>query len=115
MGLDHAKLKVMLARLFFFCQPLFESPPVVDKASVIDKAIDLRIRRQLWQASKYRQILRLLRRYTKPEDKLFLLAWWLNQEKVCKPEDIVGIGVLRRMAKKKFRGFRQPTFSMRIL
>jgi hypothetical protein len=109
-GLDHAKLKVMLARLFFFGQPLFASPPVVDKASVIDKAIDLRIRRQLWQASKYRQILRLLRRCTKPEDKLFLLAWWLNQEKVCEPEDIVGIGVLRRMAKKKFRGLSATDF-----
>lgn len=36
-GLDHAKLKVMLARLFFFGHPLFESPPVMDKASVIDK------------------------------------------------------------------------------
>jgi hypothetical protein len=101
--LDLAKLKVILAKRLFFGQPLFGSPPVVDEASAIAKELDLRIRRQLWQASKYRQILRLLRRCTKPEDKLFLLAWWLSQEKVCEPEDIVGIGALRRMAKRKFR------------
>jgi hypothetical protein len=108
--LDHAKLKLMLAKLFFFGQPLFESPPVVGKASVVDKVMDLRIRRQLWQASKYRQILRLLRKCSKPEDRLFLLAWWLSQERVCEPEDILGIGALRIMAKKKFSGLSATDF-----
>jgi hypothetical protein len=102
-GLDHAKLKVMLAKLLFFGSPLFQPPPDVDEASIMDKEIDLKIRRQLWQASKYRQILRLLRRWSKQEDRLFLLAWWLSQERVCEPEGILGIGVLRRMANKRFR------------
>jgi hypothetical protein len=101
--LDFAKLKLMLAKPLFFGQPIFGPPPVVDEASVINKETDLKIRTQLWQASKYRQILRLLRRCSKPEDRLFLLAWWLSQERVCEPEDILGIGALRRMAKKRFR------------
>jgi hypothetical protein len=108
--LDLAKLKVMLAKRLFFGQPLFESPPVVDEASAIDKKLDLRIRRQLWQASKYRQVLRLLRRWNQPEDRLFLLAWWLSQERVCEPEDILGIEVIRRMANQKFRALSAADF-----
>jgi hypothetical protein len=100
---DLDKLKLIFARGLFFGRPLFEPPPTVDESSAMKKETDLKIRRQLWVASKYRDILDLVRTRTKREDRLFLLAWWLSQEKVCKPEDIVGIEVLRRLAKKTFR------------
>jgi hypothetical protein len=108
--IDLAKLKVILAEILFFGKPLFEPPPVVDEASAIDKETDLRIRNQLWQGVKYRQILSLLRRCSTPGDRLFLLAWWLSQEKICKPEDILGIEVLRRMAKTRFSGLSATDF-----
>jgi hypothetical protein len=79
--IDLAKLKVILAEILFFGKPLFEPPPVMDEASAIDKEMDLRIRKQLWQGAKYRQILSLLRRCSKPGDRLFLLAWWLSQDR----------------------------------
>lgn len=74
----------------------------MDPASAINRKTDLAIRTQLWQASKYRNILCLFRRWPGLKDRLFLLAWWLSHEKVCEPEDILGIEVLRKMAKKKF-------------
>ncbi len=108
--IDLTKLKVILAEVLFFGKPLFEPPPVVDEASAIDKEMDLRIRKELWQGAKYRQILSLLGRCSKREDKLFMLAWWLSQEKICKPEDVLGIEVLRRMAKTRFSGLSATDF-----
>lgn len=100
---DMDKLKLIFARNLFFDQPLFNPPPMVDESSEINKEVDLKIRRQFWEARKYRDILDLVRMQTKREDRLLFLAWWLKQEKVCEPEDIVGIEVLRRLAKKTFR------------
>ncbi len=100
---DLGELKLIFAKGFFFDQPLFEPPPTVDESSAINKETDLKIRRQLWEAGKYRHILDLVRTQTAQEGRLFMLAWWLNQEKVCKPEDIIGIEILRRSAKKLFR------------
>jgi hypothetical protein len=54
------------------------------------------------KSGKYRTILDLLREQTKREDRLFCLAWWLHQEKVCEPEEILGIKELQRRAKKTF-------------
>lgn len=99
-GMD--KLKLILARGLFFDRPLFGPPPTVDESSAIRKETDLKIRTQLWEADKYRIILDLVRKQTNRKGRLFCLAWWLHQEKVCEPEDIVGIEVLRRLAKKKF-------------
>lgn len=100
---DMVKVKLILAKGLLFGRPLFEPPPTVDKSSVLNKETDLKIRRQLWEAGKYRHILDLMRTQTKREGRLFLLACWLSQEKVCEPEDIVGIKVLRQLAKKTFR------------
>lgn len=100
---DLGKLKLIFARGYLFGRPLFEPPPTIDECSAINKEIDLKIRWQLWEARKYRDILEVLRTQTKLEGRLFLLAWWLRQEKVCEPEDIIGIEVLRRLAKKLFR------------
>lgn len=100
---DPGKLKLIFARGFFFGRPLFEPPPTADESSAINKETDHKIRRQLWEAGKYRHILDLVRTQTKREGRLFLLARWLSQEKVCEPEDIVGIELLRRLAKKTFR------------
>lgn len=101
--LDLGKLKLIFAKGFFFDRPLFEPPPTVDESSAINKETDLKIRTQLWEAGKYRYVLDLVRTQTTPEGRLFLLAWWLNQEKICRPEDIIAIEVLRRPAKKLFR------------
>src|SRR5438445_693715 len=100
---DLGKLKLIFARGYLFGRPLFEPPPAIDECSAINKEIDLKIRRQLWEARKYRDILEMLRTQTKREDRLFLLAWWLSQEEVCLPDDIIGIEVLGRLAKKLFR------------
>lgn len=82
---DMDKLKLILAKGFFFDRPLFGPPPTVDESSAINKEKDLKIRTQLWEAGKYRDILDLVRVQTKREGRLFWLAWWLHQEKVCEP------------------------------
>jgi hypothetical protein len=106
--LDLGKLKLLLARGWFLSEPLFEPPPTVDESSAIDKKTDLKIRKQLWRAAKYRRILDLLRKQTNREGRLFLVACWLSQEKVCEPEAIVGVEVLRRLARKTL-GFLSPS------
>lgn len=108
--LDLDKLKLILVKVLFFDRPLFEPPPTVDESSAINKETDLRIRRQLWDARKYRLILELVGTKTTREERLFILAWWLNQEEICKPEDIIGIEELRRRAKKLFRCFSTADF-----
>jgi hypothetical protein len=97
------KLKLMLAKGLFFDRPRLDLPPTVYESSAIDKGADLEFLTQLWDAVRYRTLLDLFRKQIKREDKLFCLAWWLYQEKVCQPEDILGNEELRRMAKKKFR------------
>jgi len=97
------KLKLIFAKVHLFGQPLFEPPPTVNESSAINKEIDLKIRRRLWEAEKYRDILDLLRAPTSQKNRLVLLARWLYQEKVCEPEAIVGIEELRRLATKTFR------------
>jgi hypothetical protein len=99
---DLGKVKLILAKEFLFGRPLFVPPPIVDESSAINKLIDLEIRMQLWEAGKCRGILEMLRAQTKQEDRLFLLAWWLNQEKVCEPEEIIGNRMMRQLAKKSF-------------
>ena len=108
--LDLDKFKVILAKGLFFDRPLFEPPPTVDESSAINKETDLKIRRQLWEAGKYRLIRELVGTQTTREGRLFILAWWLNQEEICKPEDIIGIEELRRRAKKLFRCFSTADF-----
>jgi hypothetical protein len=106
---DMDKLKLMFVKGLFFDQPpFFDPPPTVDESSALNKQTDLKIRIRLWEAAKYRYILDIMRTQTKREIRLFLLAWWLKQEKVCEPEDILGIEVLRRPAKKIFH-FLSPT------
>jgi hypothetical protein len=100
---DLDKLKLMLAKGYFFAQPLFEPPPTVNESSAINKEVDLKIRTRLWEADKHRHILDLLRTVTDQKSRLVLLAQWLNQEKICEPEDIVGIEELQRLATKTFR------------
>jgi hypothetical protein len=103
--LDLDKLKLLFAKGYFFGQPFFGPPPTLDESSTINQETDLKIRRQLWEAGKYRDIIDLVRTQTKREARLWLLAWWLSQENACEPEDIVGIELLRRLAKKTFTCF----------
>jgi hypothetical protein len=90
---DWGKLKLMFAKGYFFGRPVFEPPPTLDESSAKNKETDLKVRRLSWEAYKYRHILDLVRTQTKRGGRLFLLARWLSQEKVCEPEDIVGIEV----------------------
>ncbi|MFZ0142969.1 MAG: hypothetical protein WAL08_01325 [Candidatus Sulfotelmatobacter sp.] len=108
--LDLDKLKLILVRGLFFDRPLFEPPPTVDESSAINKETDLKIRRQLWEARKYRLIKELVRTKTRRKERLFILAWWLNQEEICKPEDIIGVEELGRRAKKLFPCFSTADF-----
>jgi hypothetical protein len=100
---DLGKLKLIFVKDLLFGQPLFEPPPTVDESSALDQETDLKFRRQFWEAYKYRHILDLVRAERKREARLLLLAHWLSQENVCEPEDIVGIELLQRLAKKTFR------------
>jgi hypothetical protein len=99
-GMD--KLKLILAKGLFFDRPRLDLPQAADEFSATDEETDIKIRTEAWEAFKYRTILDLLRKQTKREDRLFWLAWWLHQEEVCEPEDILGIKELRRRAKKAF-------------
>ncbi len=108
--LDLDKLKLILVKGLFFDRPLFEPPPTVDESSAINKETDLKIRRQLWEARKYRLIKELVRTKTRRKERLFILAWWLNQEEICKPEDIIGVEELGRRAKKLFPCFSTADF-----
>lgn len=100
---DLGELKLIFAEGFFFDQPLFGPPPTVDESSAIDKETDLNIRTQYWEAGKYRYGRDLVRTQNTPEGRRFALAWWLHQEKVCRPRDNIGIEVLQRRAKELFR------------
>ncbi len=100
---DLDKLRLMLAEGYLFAPLPFEPPPTVNESSAINKEVDFKIRTRLWEAYKYRDILELLRTPSSQKFRIVLLARWLNQEKICKPEDIVGIEELRRLAKKTFR------------
>jgi len=102
MNKDLGTLKLMLTKAFLFRRPLFLPLPIVDEVPALNNRMDLKIRNQLWEAGKYRDILQALRAQTKQEGRLFVLAWWLSQEKVCEPEDIIGSEMLRRLAKKLF-------------
>ena len=96
------KLKLIFTKDLLFDRPSLDLPQAADESSAIDKETDIKIRREIWDAVKYRTILDILRKLTKREDRLFCLAWWLHQEKVCEPDEILGIKDLRRRAKKTF-------------
>lgn len=101
--LDLDKLKLMLAKQHFFGRYHLAPAPVMDESSAIDKDIDLKIRKRLWDADKYQDVLQLLRAARARDTRLLLLSWWLSQENVREPEEIIGIEALRRLAKKTFR------------
>jgi len=98
---DLTVLKFELSKALLFYQPLFEDAPVIDDSSVINRETDLKIRRQLWEASKYRDLLELLRVSNTRETRLFVFAWWLKQENVCEPEDILGREEIQRLTRKR--------------
>jgi hypothetical protein len=108
--LDLDPIKGVFAKYLFFDQPLFEPAPLINHASAIKKEVDLKIRRRLWQAQKYNDILEVLRRCVDRKARLFVISWWLKQEKVCEPEGILGGEELRKMARKKFWFLSQSEF-----
>jgi hypothetical protein len=68
-------IKMFLAKKLFFGQPLFDDAPTMDDGSVIDKVVDLKIRMQLWQGQKYRDILDYIRGCASQADRRYVVAW----------------------------------------
>lgn len=98
---DLTPLKFALAKALLFGQPLFEPSPVVEhKPSFMNKNTYLKIRREFEQANKYRDLLNLLRECNQ-KNRLFVIAWWLKQEGVCEPEDILGSEEIRKLTRKR--------------
>jgi len=58
---------------------------------------------RLYQGNKYRDLLKLLRSARDRHSRLFVIAWWLAEEKICDPEEIVGFEELQQRGKKMFR------------
>jgi len=98
---DLTAVKFELSKALLFYQPLFEAAPVIEDSSVLDRDTDLKIREQLWDGSKYRDLLELLRVSNTRESRLFIFAWWLKQENVCEPEDILGREEIQRLTRKR--------------
>jgi hypothetical protein len=86
---DLDPLKLLFAKSLFFGQPFFEPEP---------------------HGGKYRYILEFLRGCANREERLFRIAWWLKQENVCEPEDILGAKELRKMARKMFHSLSESEF-----
>ncbi len=102
---DFRKLKEELFKVLFFARSFFASAPELEVAAPTDtESTDLRIDRGLWRGSKYRDLLELLKRARDAETRWLILAWWLKQEGVCEPEELLPNGLLRRMANKFFQG-----------
>lgn len=97
-------LKIMLLKAAYFGRPVFEPPPELDPSSIKPER-DLKIRTAIWEGNKYCDIVEVLRKAKGKDARLFLLAWWLKQENICEPEDLLGPDALRRMANQYFRGF----------
>ena len=102
MNMDLGTLRLMFTKAFLLGRPLFSPLPVVDEVPGTNRRMGFEIRKQLWEAGEYRDILQALRAQTKQEGRLFVLAWWLRQEKVCKTEDIIRSEMLQQLAKKLF-------------
>jgi hypothetical protein len=109
---DLEKVKLVFAKGYVFPKVLFPAAPcrrsLPGKPAQRDRAF--RIETGLCDGNKYRWILDLLRNAKNPRDKLFVLAWWLKQENICEPAEILGIDELRRLASRYFGFMSAPEF-----
>ena len=94
-------IKIFIGKKLLFGQPLFDDAPTMNDRSVIDKVVDLKIRMQLWQGQKYRDILAYIRGCASQADRNYVIAWWLKLENVCEPEEFFGPEEFRKMARRK--------------
>jgi hypothetical protein len=101
--LDLEPLKISLYKAYVFGQPEFSPAPNVSECvstSAGQKERELRITMRLYEGNKYREIRELLKNAPDSRTRRFVIAWWLAQEKICDPEEIIGREEVRRQAKK---------------
>jgi hypothetical protein len=92
--------KSAITKSLLFPKPLFESVPVINQSSPFHPEVTLKIRTQLRQAQKYREILDYVAQARSRKGRLFVIAWWLKEEGVCEPEDILDHEWFHRFVKK---------------
>src|SRR5712692_2304620 len=86
--------------------PFFQPDEQFDSAISVTDSHDVKIQKGLRSGTKYRDLLGALKNAGTREARWVLLAWWLNQEKVCEPPDFLPKEAnLERLAKKVLRGF----------
>jgi hypothetical protein len=104
-NIDVEKIKLILARQYLFETDHF--PPleidVDSRQSGARRRRSSRIEAAIWDSNKYHWMLELLRTAQTRSARLLLIAWWLNQEQICAPEEIISSKELRRVARKHFR------------
>src|SRR5438128_6622468 len=97
--LDLEKLKMLFFKFYIFKQRLFPWGPTRSDPLGISSRQRERYRRicmRLYQGNKYRDLLKLLRSARDRHSRLFVIAWWLAEEKICDPEEIVGFEELQQ-------------------
>jgi hypothetical protein len=103
LAVNHSSLlpfKNAITKNLLFRKPLFETAPVINPSSPLSAEVDLPIRTQLWQAPEIPRDSRLHCAVPTREGRLLVIAWWLNGEGVCEPEDILGDERFQRLVKK---------------
>lgn len=111
--LDLDQLKILFFKSSLSLQPLFPPPPAPDEfigATVKEKEREQKISMGLYDGTKYRMLIELLKAASDRDSKLLVFARWLAHEKVCEPEDIIGTEEIRRRSKEMFRGLSAADF-----
>src|SRR5438270_4878837 len=103
----------MLAKKYLFESDHFPPLPAQEADERLSAAGRDRVRRisaAMWESNKYYWILELLRNAQSRSAKMRIIAWWLNEEQICPPEDIIPEEELRGYANTLFRGLSASDF-----
>jgi len=101
--LDFPLLKLAFFKALVFERPFFVREPDLEPETQNDSR-DVKIRKALERASKYRDLLDILRNKSK-EIRWLLVALWLKHEGICQPEEFLPSKFLQTQATNFFRGF----------
>lgn len=104
-ALDFKQLKVRLFKLRNFGRPWFKADKELESLARKHLSRDVKIQDGTHRVSKYRVLLTLLRKAKDADARLFVLAWWLKQEGICEPEELLPKGMLQRWANSYFSDF----------
>jgi hypothetical protein len=110
---DYGKLKVQFFKGYLRNQPFFP-PDSSPQDAVCNSSEDykryLQIRSQLNDGIRYRELLRRLKGTRDRHARLFLIAWWLTEEDVADPEDVIGFEEIQKRANRMFRALSPSDF-----